>query len=98
MGVAHCCDTNHYGKELICLINTDELTSLLDTMGLPEEWHVVEPVPGDLRNIVWIQNAVKGLDGYFEFSPADSDDLDDEQVKRRIYDAVANATDKRLRS
>jgi hypothetical protein len=57
------------------------VTSLLDTMGLPEEWHVVEPVPGDLRNIVWIQNAVKGLDGYFEFSPADSDDLDDEQVK-----------------
>ena len=38
------------------------VTKLLKTMKLPQKWHVVEPLPGDLRDRIWIQNAAKGLD------------------------------------
>ena len=45
-----------------------DVTKQLEKIGLAQ-WHVVEPVPGDIRNIIWIQNTEEGLDAYFELSP-----------------------------
>jgi hypothetical protein len=42
-----------------------DVTKQLEKMGLAKQWHVVEPVPGDLRNVIWIQNTEEGLDAYF---------------------------------
>jgi len=68
-----------------------DVTKQLEKMGLAKQWHVVEPVPGDLRNGIWIQNKEEGLDARFALSPAESDDLGDEEKQRRIRDAIANA-------
>ncbi len=68
-----------------------DVTRQLEKTGLANKWHVVEPVPGDLRDIIWIQNTEEGLDAYFELSPAQSDDLADDEKQRRIRAAIANA-------
>jgi hypothetical protein len=68
-----------------------DVTKQLEKMGLAKQWHVVEPVPGDLRDIIWIQNAEEGLDAYFSLSPRESDNLGDEEKQRRIRAAIANA-------
>ncbi len=66
-------------------------------MGLAE-WHVVEPVRGDLRGNVWIQNTEKQLDAYVQLSPRDVDILSEETMIERIRSAIAVATDERYRS
>ena len=48
------------------------VTKLLEQMALPEKWHVVEPVPGDLRDRIWIQNEEKGIGAYFWQTPMTS--------------------------
>ena len=67
-----------------------DVTKQLEKMGLAKQWHVVEPVPGDLRDTIWIQNTEERLDAYFELSPSQSDDLNDEEKQRRIRAAIAN--------
>jgi hypothetical protein len=67
-----------------------DVTKQLEKMGIAKRWHVVEPVPGDLRDIIWIQNTEEGLDAYFELLPAQSDDLADGEKQRRIRAAIAN--------
>jgi hypothetical protein len=71
------------------------VTRVLGAMGLAHKWHVVEPVPGDLHNTVWIQNATEKLDGYVLLSPAASDDLSDDEIMQLIRLAIAKATGER---
>jgi hypothetical protein len=68
-----------------------DVTKQLEKMGLAKQWHVVEPVPGDLRDIIWIQNSKEGLDSRFDLSPAESDDLSDNEKQTRIRNAIENA-------
>jgi hypothetical protein len=60
-------------------------------MGLAEKWHVVEPRRGELIDIVWIQNKEERLDVRFGLSPAQCDDLTDDEKEQRIRDAIAKA-------
>jgi hypothetical protein len=69
----------------------NDVTKQLEEMGFGQQWHVVEPLPGDLRDIIWIQNTKEGLDAHYGLSPRESDDLGDEEKQRRIRDAIANA-------
>jgi hypothetical protein len=66
-------------------------------MGLAHKWHVVEPVRGDLRDEVWIQNPEERVDGYVRLSPAKSDLLSDDEIIALIRLAIAKATDERYR-
>ena len=68
-----------------------DVTKQLEKMGLANQWHVVEPVPGDLRSTIWIQNTEKGLDVRFELSLAESEDLSDDEKQQRIRNAIENA-------
>ena len=69
----------------------DLVTALLAKME-QVEWHVVEPVRGDLRNSVWIQNRTKKLNAYAQISALDADILDEEEMIRRIQGAIDIAT------
>lgn len=69
----------------------DDVTKQLADMGFGKQWHVVEPVRGDLRSTIWIQNTEKGLDVRFELSPAESEDLSDDEKQQRIRNAIENA-------
>jgi hypothetical protein len=71
------------------------VTRLLGVMGLAHKWHVVEPVPGDLLDRVWIQNTTEKLDGHLRLSPAASDGLSDDEIMELIRLAIAKATGER---
>jgi hypothetical protein len=68
------------------------VTRLLAKMGLGEKWHVFEPAPGDVRDMVWIQNPEERLKAFIEISPQDAQLLhDDDEMLRRIRVGMANA-------
>ena len=66
------------------------VTRLLQTNGLAD-WHVVEPVSGDVRDYVWIQRADANRDMYVSISRRDVDDLPDDELLKRIRPAIARA-------
>ena len=72
-----------------------KVEKLLAEMNLVNKWHLVEPVPGDLKGRVWLQNSAKSLDAYVDLSPADLDNLDIERLKNRIRKAISNAKERR---
>ena len=65
------------------------VTRLLQTNGLAD-WHVVEPLSGDVRDYVWIQRADANRDMYVSISRQDVDDLPDEELLKRIRRAMGN--------
>lgn len=66
------------------------VTRLLQTNGLAD-WHVVEPVSGDVRDYVWIQRADANRDMYVSISRRDVDDLPDEELLKRIHRAMGKS-------
>ncbi len=74
------------------------ITRLLEKMGLAEEWHVVEPVPGGLGGDVWIQSLKQRLNAYVQLSPRDSDLLPEDSIAALIQAAIVMASDTRYRS
>lgn len=64
------------------------VTKLLQGNGLAD-WHVVEPVRGDVRDYVWIQNRDAKRDVYVSMSRRDVDVLPDGELLSRIHLAVA---------
>jgi hypothetical protein len=66
------------------------VTRLLRANGLAD-WHVAEPVRGDVRDYVWIQNADAKRDMYVSISRRDVDDLPDDELLKRIRPAIARA-------
>jgi hypothetical protein len=69
----------------------DDITRLLGKMGLSPDWHVVEPVRGDLKSTIWIQNVKQRLDVRFPPGPSECDDLKDDEKERRIREAIEKA-------
>ena len=66
------------------------VTRLLQTNGLAD-WHVVEPLSGDVRDYVWIQRADANRDMYVSISRQDVDDLPDEELLKRIRRAMGKS-------
>lgn len=70
----------------------ERVTRLLAKMGLAAKWHVLEPMPGGVRDMVLIQNPEERLHAVIEISPQDAQLLHDEdEMLRRIRVGMANA-------
>jgi hypothetical protein len=63
------------------------VTRLLQANGLAD-WHVVEPVRGDILEYMWIQNTDANRDVYVSISRRDAGDLADDELLSRIHLAV----------
>jgi hypothetical protein len=69
----------------------DDVTRLLEKMGLAKDWSVVQPRRGGLRGTVWIQNVREVLNAEVALSVTECEDLDDAEKEQRIKDAIAKA-------
>ena len=79
-----------YGSEMPELYEV--ITRLLKVMGRSAEWYIVDPVPGDLRGFVMIQNR-RGVQLAVPISTKDIDDLTDDQMIVRLFSAIADLLD-----
>lgn len=72
----------------------DQYTAVLvalEKMGVANNWHIVEPEPGYLRDNVWIRNKDQRLDTAVEVSPVDVQFLDEDEMVKRIQVAMLKA-------
>jgi hypothetical protein len=63
----------------------------LETLGIAQQWRIVDPAPGGLRDNVWIQNSEQRLSGYVEVSPIDVQFLDEYEMMKRVQIAMLKA-------
>jgi hypothetical protein len=73
----------------------DVVTRLLKQIRLADKWHVLSPGRGNLSGTVIVRNDAEKLQGELRLFRREVDaptELSDEEIKKRILDAIANAT------
>jgi hypothetical protein len=63
----------------------------LERLGVANQWRIVDPAPGGLRENVRIQNTQQRLGGYVEVSPIDVQFLDEYEMMKRVQMAILKA-------
>ena len=68
-----------------------ELIRLLELLGIAREWHVVRPLPGDIRDQVLIQNEARRINVEVPLSSENLQHLPDERTIAIIRNAIVKA-------
>ena len=69
-----------------------EVIRLLELLGVADVWHVVKPLPGEIRDQVLIQNEARHIKVEVPLSSEKIQDLSDEKKIAIIRIAVVKAT------
>ena len=69
-----------------------EVIRLLELLGIADVWHVVKPLPGDIRDQVLIQNEARRINIEVPLSSESIQDLPDERKIAIIRNAIVKAT------
>ena len=72
-----------------------EIIRLLELLGIAQEWHVVKPLPGEIRDQVLIQNEARQIKVEVPLSSENIQNLSDEKKIAIIRNALVKATARR---
>ena len=69
-----------------------EIIRLLELLGIANVWHVVKPLPGEIRELVLIKNEDRRINVEVPLSSESIQDLPDERKIAIIRNAIVKAT------
>ena len=69
-----------------------EVIRLLELLGIAQDWHVLRPLPGDMREKVLIQNEARHINLEVPLSSENIQDLPDEKKIAIIRIAIVKGT------
>jgi hypothetical protein len=69
-----------------------EVIRLLELLGIADVWHVIKPLPGEIRDQVLIQNEAWHINVEVPLSSEKTQDLSDERKIAIIRTAIVKAT------
>ena len=72
-----------------------EIIRLLELLGIAQEWHVVKPLPGEIRDQVLIQNEARQIKVEVPLSSENIQNLSDEKKIAIIRNVIVEATARR---